>query len=228
MKYSIADSSSRDIIPSHYDVKSTVHEYGGAAFAVGQDGNVIFTDSKTKGVFLFDSLSNHTRPLIEANPKLRYADFDMHPRDFTYILAIQEDHSSSDVQNRIILIHDLKVTTLIEGADFYSHPKFSPNGEQISWLQWNHPDMPWTGTTLHVATWGGKDVKDSKVVAGKAGNESISQPRWGPDGTLYLARDRSGYWQLSKIESGQNEIQSINVKGMENADFAGPEWTLGK
>lgn len=88
MKYPIAGSSSRDILPSHYDVNSTVHEYGGAAFVVGQDGNVIFTDSRSKGVFLFDSISNQTRPLIEANPKLRYADFDMHPRDFMHILAI--------------------------------------------------------------------------------------------------------------------------------------------
>ena len=228
MGYSIADAKSWDILPSHYNVKSTVHEYGGAGFAVGRDGNILFTDSETKGVFLHNPLSNHIHPLIEANPKLRYADFDMHPRDFACVLAIQEDHTSLDVKSRIVLAHDFKITTLIEGADFYSHPKFSPDGEQISWLQWNHPDMPWTGTTLHTAKWSGKALHDSKVVAGRAYTESVSQPRWGPDGTLFFASDRNGYWQLYKSASSQHEVQSIHLEGMENAELAGPEWTLAK
>src|SRR3989442_975622 len=40
---------------------------------------------------------------------------------------------------------------LVRGADFYSAPRLSPNGRQLAWLSWNHPNMPWNGMDLWLA-----------------------------------------------------------------------------
>ena len=32
---------------------------------------------------------------------------------------------------------------LAKGADFYMQPTWHPDGQQIAWIEWNHPQMPW-------------------------------------------------------------------------------------
>ena len=36
------------------------------------------------------------------------------------------------------------------GSDFVSSPTLSPDGTKLAWLSWNHPNMAWTRSTLHV------------------------------------------------------------------------------
>ncbi|KAJ5993265.1 alpha/beta-hydrolase [Penicillium sp. IBT 35674x] len=57
--------------------------------------------------------------------------------------------------------------------------------------------MPWVGTELFVASWNHDGtVEKPRLLAGREGHESIAQPRWGPDGTLYFFPDQSGYWHF--------------------------------
>jgi len=36
-----------------------------------------------------------------------------------------------------------------DGHDFFSSPRLSPDGKFLAWLAWDHPNMPWNGTTLY-------------------------------------------------------------------------------
>jgi hypothetical protein len=48
----------------------------------------------------------------------------------------------ADVINTLVVIDTnarddtSRISTLVEGVDFYSNPKFSPDGKYLSWYQW--------------------------------------------------------------------------------------------
>lgn len=125
-------------------------------------------------------------------------------------------------------IDSTEEVTIAKGDDFYSHPKFDPSGKYVSWIQWSHPDMPWTGTTLYLAEWRDRSLHNVTCLAGKAQEESIAQPKWGLDGALWFASDRTGYWQLSSFHPETKQLRWLALGGMENADFATAEWELGR
>jgi dipeptidyl aminopeptidase/acylaminoacyl peptidase len=83
--------------------------------------------------------------------------------------------------------------------------------------------MPWDGCELWVGEFG-EDGKIATIrwVAGGA-NESIFQPEWSPDGVLYFASDRSGWWNLERI-SPEGDIENVyQAKG----ELGMAQWMLG-
>ncbi|MGH8259742.1 MAG: prolyl oligopeptidase family serine peptidase, partial [Steroidobacteraceae bacterium] len=131
-------------------------------------------------------------------------------------------------------------TVLFGESDFVAYPRVSPDGRQLAWIAWSHPDMPWDSTTLHVAavsesglaplqrpargaaTARSRDLAGATRIAGGA-SESVLEPRWDADGTLYFLSDRTGWWNLYRFRGGRIEP----VLTLE-ADIAGPLWTLGE
>lgn len=88
--------------------------------------------------------------------------------------------------------------------------------------------MPWTGNELHVARWDNGCILDEKHVAGKSDFETICQPRWNIDSTLYFVSDKTGFWQLYTWNVVSSVMQQLNVPHFEDADFAIKEGRLGK
>jgi Tol biopolymer transport system component len=216
-------TESINILPSGYDARSKVYEYGGGACIASPDGSLIFTDANTSGVFRLRGAE--VQPIIDASPQFRYADFDVYPLNASLILAVQEDHSNDTpeaVENRIVLINsdDKSVEVVCQGADFYNAPRFSPDGTRISWMQWNHPDMPWTGSELYVGDWKDQTVQNAKSIAGKARVEGVGQPKWHEDGFLFFTSDRTGFSQLYRFQPSTKETVPLALKGWESADIA--------
>src|SRR5262249_4822473 len=119
-------------------------------------------------------------------------------------------------------LKDGSLTTLVEGADFYSWPQISPDSKQLAWISWNHPNMPWDDTELSVARFkddGALEVPE-KIAGGK--DESVLQPGWAPDGTLYFVSDRSNWWNLYAVRDGK----ATPVLPME-AEFGVAHWVFG-
>jgi dipeptidyl aminopeptidase/acylaminoacyl peptidase len=111
---------------------------------------------------------------------------------------------------------------LVEGADFYSDPIVSPDGTTLAWLQWNHPNMPWDGCELWVGDFDADgSLSDRRKVAGSA-TESVSQPEWSPDGTLYFIGEETGWWNLYRWRNGSAEpLHAVE------AEFGRPMWQFG-
>ncbi|OJJ46516.1 hypothetical protein ASPZODRAFT_142330 [Penicilliopsis zonata CBS 506.65] len=236
VKYS--EGVMEDALPKEYDARSRVHEYGGKGMtASATTGQIVFTDVKTSGLYLLDSATGSVDRLTAPSDTLRYVCTSVRASSKTgkidWILAVEEDHTKpapADVRNTVVAINvgTKQAVTLLQGADFYSYAHFSPDGTEVCWVQWNHPDMPWTGTLLWTARWAdGGELSQARQVAGKAQSESITQPRYGPDGTLYFVGDRTGFWQLYRLPRGSSQPTPIPLKGLEEAEFAGPDWFMG-
>jgi hypothetical protein len=75
-------------------------------------------------------------------------------------------------------------TILASGRDFYSSHRLSPNGNHLAWLAWDHPNMPWTASTLYMVDLDsdGMPTRDPIEIAGGA-EVSVFQPEWSSDGS---------------------------------------------
>jgi len=114
------------------------------------------------------------------------------------------------------------VTPLVEGADFYATPVVSPDGTQLAWVEWNHPNMPWDDTSLYTApVYADGSLGPARLVAGGE-DESVFQPTWSPDGELYFVSDRTDWWNLYVDRDGE----AAPVLAME-AEFGAPHWVFG-
>ena len=88
---------------------------------------------------------------------------------------------------------------LVSGADFFSSPRLSPDGSRLAWLSWNHPDMPWDATALHLADLDGSGLpRATRLVAGGDPDrpEAVQQPNFDVRGRLVFLSDGTGWWNL--------------------------------
>lgn len=217
------DGQAVDVTPPPFNARTLVHEYGGGSFVVA-GGVIYFSNFSDQGLYHQTPGSQPRAITPEAN--LRYADGIIDGR-WGRMICVREDHTNTrgKVVNSLVSINlngSDSSQVLVSGNDFYSSPKLSPDGSHLAWLTWNHPNMPWTGTEL----WVGEIMEDGSIghseqVAGGV-DESIFQPEYSPDGTLYFVSDRTGWWNLYRWCDGRIEP----LCEME-ADFGVPQWLFG-
>lgn len=118
---------------------------------------------------------------------------------------------------------------LAQGRDFYMQPCWSPAGDAIAWIQWDHPQMPWDGTELWLATFtatgGGPRLQGARCIVG--GRETaIAQPEFAPDGhTLAYLSDESGWSHIYLHELAGGAARQLTQGA---ADYGSPAWTQGQ
>jgi dipeptidyl aminopeptidase/acylaminoacyl peptidase len=216
------DGRTIDVTPPPFNARTRVHEYGSASYTVA-DGVVYFSNFADQRLYR-QRPGEAPRP-ITPQAELRYADAVVERRRGR-LICVREDHSAAG-REAVNTIADLPLDggdgrVLVSGNNFYSNPRPSPDGNRLAWLTWNHPNMPWDGTELWVADVRGDGVPGPGVrVAGGPG-ESIFQPEWSPDGTLYFVSDRSGWWNLYRWRDGR--VEPVCARA---AEFGRPQWWFG-
>ncbi len=211
-----------DAIAADFNARTRVHEYGGGAYVV-DSGEIYFCNFADNQIW---AQKPQCQPkVVTAESGMRYADL-ICDRRRNRLIAVGEDHGAKahEPVNSIVGV-DLangQVTTLTSGNDFYSSARLSPDGKRLAWLTWNHPNMPWDGNELWAA-----DVADDGSLCNAAKiagvqEESIVQPEWSPDGTLYFVSDATGWWNLYR--SQPQGIQAVTAR---QAEFGRPAWVFG-
>jgi dipeptidyl aminopeptidase/acylaminoacyl peptidase len=217
-----------DITPSPFNVRTRVHEYGGSSFLV-KDSTIYFSNFTDQRLYS-QTIDSAPQPLTPAG-NWRYAD-GIIDRQHHRLIYIREDHTTDgETINTIVSInldHGEDIQILTQGNDFYASPRLSPDHSQLAWLTWNHPNMPWDGTELWVAEINSDGSLGKKLLVAGGTNESIFQPEWSPDGSLYFVSDRSNWWNLYRLAppclSSAEGIESICEMP---AEFGLPQWVFG-
>ncbi|HKE60252.1 MAG TPA: S9 family peptidase [Pyrinomonadaceae bacterium] len=219
------DGASTDVNPKPFNARTRVHEYGGGDYKV-HEGSVYFSNFRDQRLYRQTPPSEPVP--ITPEMDLRYADACINKKG-ERIICVREDHTRPGVEatNTIVSLslegNDDGGLILAAGNDFYSSPKVSPDGSQVAWLTWNHPNMPWDGCELWVGSFAadGSLTSSRKVAGGLA--ESIFQPEWSPDGTLYFASDKRGWWNLHRLSlDGATECLLER-----NSELGMPQWVFG-
>jgi len=209
-----------EMTPPDYSVRTRAHEYGGGAYTV-RDGVIWFCNDADQRIYC-RMPGGAIRPLTPPGP-WRYADLMPDPvRD--RLLAVREDHGRAPDEpvNELVAVNAHgEVVVLDQGADFYAAPRRSPDGAQLAWLAWNHPDMPWDGCRLMLASVdaAGRLVQRRCVAGGR--EEAIFQPEWSPGGVLHFVSDRTGWWNLYRWRDA-----AIEPLYPCEAEFGLPQWVF--
>jgi dipeptidyl aminopeptidase/acylaminoacyl peptidase len=222
------DGSTADVVPDGFNVRSRVHEYGGGAYVVDR-GNVYFSHFTDQRIYQVAADDHAGKPVpLTPEGKYFYADYALDPRR-SRLICVREDYSGGgEAVNTLVSIPLSGGSTgdvIATGHDFYSTPRFSLDGSQLSWLAWRHPNMPWDGTELWLAdVAGGGALSNARRFAG-GDDESIYQPGWGPDGRLYFVSDREGWWR--PYRSSRSTFEAVLNNPPAEAEFGRPQWAFG-
>ncbi|MFY7805851.1 MAG: S9 family peptidase [Limnoraphis robusta] len=223
------EGQQQDVTPPPYNVRTRVHEYGGGSYTVHQ-GVVYFSNFADQRLYrqvIHNSPIPHevTPEVLTPEGNYRYADAVIDTQR-QRLICVREDHTATgEPVNTIVSINLNNAEDMIilaEGMDFYASPRLSPNGLQLCWISWNHPNMPWDNSELWLASvQADGSLANPKLVTGGK-EESIFQPQWSPKGVLYFVSDRSEWWNFYRYRAGKIEpLYPIP------AEFGLPQWVFG-
>jgi len=214
-----------DAVGPETNVRTAVHEYGGGAWTVVA-GRLIFSEFSDQRLYRQEADGSLTvlTPEPEQSRGLRYADGCPTP-DGRWLVCVRERHGVSLLEpaNEVVAVAldgTQEVRVLVEGPDFVSNPRVSPDGSQLCWVQWDHPDLPWDNTELWLADFDDGVLSNQRLVA--AEGESFFQPAWSPNGILHVVTDRDNWWHLYRVEG--DGLQQLTFGDLE---VATPQWVFG-
>ena len=144
-----------DVTPPPFNARTMALEYGGGWYAVGPERSVYFSNLPDGRIYRTVAGDAQPQPVTPDGP-YRYGDL-VFDEARGRLLCVREDWSGvepnagADDGGRIpeptealvaVDVASGEVTVLEQGYDFYSTPR-SNDRDQLAWLTWHHPNMPW-------------------------------------------------------------------------------------
>ncbi|QBI53738.1 prolyl oligopeptidase family serine peptidase [Streptomonospora litoralis] len=235
----------QSLLPAPWNVRSRVHEYGGRSYALlpSEAGTaVVFAEFADQRLYLWEPggepapLTPGPAPGEPAAPRFVEPVAAPRGREIWCVCERRTGAAPTDVRRAIVAVpldgsaaDDAgSLREVAAGHRFLACPRVSPEGRRLSWIGWDHPDMPWDSTVLHVAELGpdGRAAGAPRTVAGGPG-VSVVQAEWaGPD-TLYCVADYSGWWNPYRITATDGEWDEPRPVAAAEEEFGGPLWQLG-
>lgn len=211
----LGDASAPRDLTSDLSVRAEVG-YGGGDFAV-HGGFVYLVAHKTGRIFRQAIAAGKAKPIT---PSTGSAASPTPSPDGRWVAYVHHDDDDND---RIAVV-DAEGThwpqIFAGGRDFYMQPRWSPDGKQFAFIAWDHPNMPWDGTTLYVA-----DVMEHsrgllphlgepRAVAGGA-DVAIFQGEFLPDGRMLYVSDETGWARLALHDLKTSQRRWLTPEGVE-------------
>lgn len=177
---------------SELAVRSRIHSFGGRPFDA-RGGRVVAVGDADQRLYLLEP-GAPARALTAADGAARLAapTWDARGRR---VALVRERLDAAGAADEVVLVEVDRPggeRVVASGHDFFGAPALSPDGRRLAVVAWDDPSMPWDSSLLlevDLAT------GECRALMGGRG-ESVTQPRYAPDGTLLAISDRTGWWNL--------------------------------
>ena len=235
-------AGSVELTAGPWNLRTRVHEYGGGAYAVEGD-QLVFVDDGDRCLWQLD-LASTEAPTAAAAPRRLTAPPDPSlPRAFADGLIDRPRQRwigvmEQDGVDRLVAVPLAggEPVLLHQPADFCGYAVLAPGGGHLAWVAWQQPFMPWERSQLWLAAIDAAgQLQQARPIAGSGPGDpqgiSVFQPLWLDDGSLVVANDRSGWWNLERLADvaalgGDTPPRWQPLCPME-AEFGGPQWVYG-
>ena len=175
--------------------------------------------------------------LTEPDPERRFADGLIDPARGLWIGVLETGEQEALVS---VPLAGGEPQLLRQPADFCGYAVLSPSGSHLAWIEWQRPAMPWERSQL----WLGRltpegSLTDCRPIAGSMPREgaavSVFQPLWipreGQPADLVVSCDRSGWWNLERLEAAEALVAGEEPRWQPllplQAEFGMPQWVYG-
>ena len=175
--------------------------------------------------------------LTEPDPERRFADGLIDPARGRWIGVLETGEQEALVS---VPLAGGEPQVLRQPADFCGYAVLSPSGSHLAWIEWQRPAMPWERSQL----WLGRltpegSLTDCRPIAGSMPGEgtavSVFQPLWipreGQPADLVVSCDRSGWWNLERLEAAEALVAGEEPAWQPllplQAEFGMPQWVYG-
>ena len=212
----------KEILPAPWSARSKVHEYGGGAYLVTGE-ELYFVNAQCQQIYHLNMTTGSVSELTQ-DPSWRYGGLAL-DKTRNRLLAVAEQHRAEGEPVNCLVAIDLqrpKQTLLASGHDFYAQPALSADGQQLAFIAWDHPNMPWDKSRVHLLELDAPGATRS-ITPLSDGKASVFQPQWLDADTLIWVDDSSGWWNLQQFTLGSRELHPVATMA---AEFALPLWTL--
>lgn len=212
------------LLPTPWNARSRVHEYGGGAWGATVSGGLVFVEKSDQRVWFLRPGSDPV-PLTPAATEQSLGGLRVSQGR---LLAVRELAGEVTVHDIVEIPLDGSaaenagaLTPLTAGSDFVAQPALSPDGSMLAWLAWDHPHMPWDRAEIRVRRLDDENASGRRVAGGTS---AALQPEWTADGDLLYLDDVGGFWNLYRLDPEGGGVEAI---APEDRDTGGPLWVLG-
>jgi len=227
-----------ELTPGSWDLRSRVHEYGGGVVAIA-GSDVVFVHDGDRCLWHGDLAGQppgdpgarfrRLTPAAPAGSPRAFAGGVIDQKHRRWLGVMEAEGRDQLVAVPLAGGEPQRLQTC---ADFCGDALLSPSGNQLAWIEWQHPAMPWERNTLWLADL----MEDGSLQAPRpmagvaAGNpdEALFQPLWvtTPEGleSLVVASDATGFWNLQLLEPGNQRWRPLLPQ---QAEFGLPQWVYG-
>jgi len=221
-RVTVRSSSGEELLPAPWSARSRVHEYGGGAWTVADDGTLYFVDARDQRVY---RMAPRAEPQPLTRPGPNHGGLRMQSGR---LLAVRENLTVQPHLRGIVEIptdgsavaDPAAVRVHVQGTAFFAHPALSPDGTRIAWVEWSGRRMPWQDAWLGVAAVGGDSFAEIRTRA-------ALQPEWASETELLYADDPSGRWGLHRLRIDGIRASEPEPIAPADADTGYGLWVLG-
>lgn len=229
------EGKAHDVLPAPWNVRSRIQEYGGRAWsrvdAVGGPATV-FCSWDDQRLYLVSDAGGEPMPLTTAPTEtVRHMYAEPVAALPGTILVVRETHRDGVVSRDLVLVptdgsaadDDTAVDVVNDQHHFYGNPRLSPDATRVAYIAWDHPHMPWDTTVLAVVELADPTRTERVLIGGT--DESVLQPEWADDASLYAVSDHSGWWNLYRVSAADGYTSPLCPR---EEEFGQPLWELGQ